>query len=205
MRVVFCSLVLFVAGVVTASADVQNGTFQPGGSGAFQTVNSVNNSTIPDWDVTSGSVDWIGTYWPAPGGFSIDLDGNSPGTISQTDTFTPGTWVLYFFLGGNPDGPPDPKSVQVTAGASSQIFLPAKGTTSPHSPDFQEYSLAFTSTGSTTISFASLDPPGVYGPILADVSAAQPTSVPEPSSIFLVGTLFCAALIARMRKRTASR
>ena len=57
-----------LAGPTLAFTGLANGSFETGayvnnGSG-FQQLNAPNSS-IADWTVDAGSVDWISTYWPA--------------------------------------------------------------------------------------------------------------------------------------------
>jgi choice-of-anchor C domain-containing protein len=187
-RFVFCLAVFAAIAVLPAFADINNGTFA-GYSGAFETVNA-GSSTIPFWSVTSGSVDWIGTYWQAPNGTSnsIDLDGNSPGIMGQFDSFLSGQqYLLTFWLAGNPDGLPTVKTVNVSAGISSQVFTFDTTGHDKTNMGWTEESLLFVGQGpSTTIAFASGDAGSPYGPAIGDVSAS---AVPEPAAILLMGTL----------------
>jgi len=93
----------------------ESGTYVDGGSG-FEQLNA-GDTSITGWTVDAGSVDWIGTYWPAEdGAMSIDLSGADAGTISQTLATTIGnTCTVSFFLSGTPAGPPTVKTLDVTA------------------------------------------------------------------------------------------
>jgi choice-of-anchor C domain-containing protein len=195
-------LMLCAFGAAQAQADVINGTFA-GSPGDFTTVYA-GQSTIPGWTVTQANVDWIGTYWTAPVGNSIDLDG-SPGFggISQTLATTPNqSYTVTFLLSGNPEGNPITKSVSVAAGNNSETFtynLPAGAPVYP-STTAQRNSLmtwvpetfTFTAGGpTTTLSFTSLDGSGTQGglnytycgPVIAHVAAAP---VPVPPSVLLL-------------------
>jgi choice-of-anchor C domain-containing protein len=142
------------------------------------------------WTVNSGSVDVIGTYWqpPVAGQGSLDLDGNSDGTISQTlsGLVTGQTYALTFALSGNPDGSPTTKTVQVSINGQSETFTfnyQASGTTRPSPMNYVTESLTFTYNGTgNVLSFASLDnPSSPFGPVLGDVSvAAVPSPLPGP-------------------------
>jgi choice-of-anchor C domain-containing protein len=188
--------------VVPASADiVTNGQFL-GPAGNFTTVFAVNSTTIPGWTVSTGSVDWIGTYWSAPGGQSVDLDGNSPGAISQNIPTVAGqTYWLSFWLAGNPDGGPVVKTLAVTVGADpSHIFT--FDTTGKTKTDMGWEHLGFSFTGpggSTIITFASNDVASPWGPALADVRVPGPDFYTE----FAVGLSGLGLLMFIRRKRQA--
>src|SRR5207244_8975944 len=85
-------------------------------SSPFETL-PAGSTALTDGTIDSGSIDWIGSYWPAADGSrSIDLNGNETGAISQTLTTTIGnTYVVTFDLSGNPDGPPTAKTLTVGA------------------------------------------------------------------------------------------
>jgi choice-of-anchor C domain-containing protein len=177
---------------------------------SYQTLyaNTASATAINGWTVTSGSVDWIGTYWPAvpvgltPPAHSVDLDGNSVGAISQTiNTVTGHVYTLNFALNGNPDGSPATKNVNVTAGSTTQLFT----LISPGNPpgvttaNYVMESLHFTASGSTTeITFASGDPaiPGFFGPVIADVSVT-----PEPRFYAVLGLGLSGLFFTMYRRR----
>ena len=178
------ALVLGLAGTASA-ANVADGTFSEGvGAGNFQTYDA--GQSIGAWTVSSGSVDLIGSYWQAPptGGYSIDLDGNAPGSISQALTLAAGHYELSFWLAGNPDGGDPLKSVSVTVGDASQSF---SFLTTGHSSGAMGYTLetlSFNVTGATTLTFQSNDTDSPWGPAIGGVSVAS--VVPEPGSMALL-------------------
>ncbi len=202
-------------GLVLASAaqaaPFENGNFSTGNYVAGQNTSSdprfmtlpAGSTTINGWTVTGDSVDWIGNsvdytpvLWVAPGappGRSIDLDGNNVGGLQQTFTTTPGqSYTVTFALSGNPGGNVPPynlnpvKTLQVSAGGNSQTFvINTSGwvyTTILYAPE----SFSFTApTGSTTLSFVSLDTPISYcGPVIANVTV---NPVPVPATLLLLG------------------
>jgi choice-of-anchor C domain-containing protein len=199
-RFVFCLAVLAAIAVLPAFADVNNGMFNlTAPANPFEMVGSGDCSTIQDWCVTQGTVDWIGNLWqsPPPGGNSIDLDGNTIGGISQDIVTVPGlTYLLSFWLAGNPAGPPPIKTLSVTASAASKEFtFDVTNTSYPDNMGWTAESFAFTAASpTTTIGFASFDSLSVgfnsgtpyYGPVVGDVSVS---AVPEPAAILLMGTL----------------
>ena len=175
---------LLAAGVATAMLSVSligvasaahlnlNGSFETGiNPGAFSTLSAGDNTTINDWTVSAGTVDYIGTYWLASdGNRSIDLTGYTAGAISKTFATVVGrTYTVTFDLAGNPAGGPATKSLNVNAGA----------TTTPYSFDTTGHTLAsmgwrsetfvFTATTpSTTLTFTSLNT-GFFGPALDNI------------------------------------
>ncbi|MFH1091844.1 MAG: choice-of-anchor C family protein [Pseudomonadota bacterium] len=95
---------------------LNNPDFEQGLSPGNFTTKGPGNPSFPGWTINSGNIDHINAYWQAASGQgSIDLDGNSPGTISQTFASIPGArYLLTFYLAGNPDAAPLIKRVQVS-------------------------------------------------------------------------------------------
>lgn len=156
-------------------------------SGSFTTVNS-GGTCITGWTVGDGSVDLVDTYWQAQNGsYSIDLDGNEPGSISQNlGTTTVGvTYTVTFWLSGNPDGGSAVKALLTSAAGTSTPYTYSIGSNSHASMDYIEETFSFVGNGSdTTLTFASEDAYGsAYGPVLDDVSIRTP----EPSVLLLLG------------------
>jgi len=162
-----------------ANPSFESGTYVDGGSGFEQL--SAGDTSIDGWTVDSGSVDWIGTYWPAAeGSMSIDLSGGEAGAISQTfDTTIGNTYTVTFALSGNPAGDPAIKTLDVSA---------TGGTVSSYTYDVtalgndltnmnwttESYTFLATS-ATTTLSFVSTTE-GVFGPAIDNVAVAE--SVP---------------------------
>ena len=196
---VVTALVLGLSGAASA-ANVADGNFSEGAfAGGFQTIGG--GSSIGPWTVSSGSVDLIGSYWQAPptGGYSIDLDGNGPGAISQSLGLAAGHYELSFYLAGNPDGGDSLKSLTVSVGDASQSF---SFLTTGHSSGNMGYALEtldFTVTGATTLTFQSNDVNSPWGPAIGGVSIAA--VVPEPGSMALL--LAGLGLVGVMAKRRA--
>ncbi len=147
--------------------------------------------TIPDWTVTSGSVDFVTTLWhqPQTGGYSIDMNGLSPGTISQTFTTTPGrTYVVTFYLSENPgtSGQDLSKTIQVSAAGKTESFTFDKSTWWDNMQWTLEKFVFIATDVTTTLSFTSLDTAGgPNGPVIADIDVE---TTPEPVSLLLFGT-----------------
>ena len=165
-----------------ASAGVTNGGFEAGtlsdaGHPGYQEL-PAGSPELGPWSITSGSVDWISTYWaPASGTKSIDLAGREPGTISQTiDTTAGKMYMLTFKLAGNTDSATNPAggpavktlSVAATGNLSADFSFNTTGKTPSHM-GWTAKSYQFTATGaSTTITFTNTSP-GYYGAALDDV------------------------------------
>ena len=150
----------YAAAPALAAPTILNGGFEINASsipvGGFTTVFATNSTTIADWTVTQGSVDWVGTYWQAEQGIaSIDLSGDGEGKITQTITgLTKGDeYEISFWLAGNPDGAPSDKTgtIKVTAnGTAFKFAYPVTDQT--HSDmDWIPETLDFTATGKTTL------------------------------------------------------
>ena len=106
---VFGALMLPVAAQASVIANGQFGSTCA--SSSFCSYNAGNSTDIPSWTVinggsptdSNGSVDLITGYWQAPsgGGYSIDLDGNAFGGVSQTFATIAGQqYTVSFFLSG---------------------------------------------------------------------------------------------------------
>ncbi|SRR6266567_5361389 len=180
-----------IAVTAFAASVVSNGSFENGTDpGVFTTVNP-GDTNIDNWSVDAGNVDYIGTYWQSSDGTrNIDMNGLTPGTISQTvPTVVGGVYTVTFDLSGNPDSRPlgDPyyspsnKQLAVSAtGTLAQVFsydTSVEGNTRADMR-WKPESYTFVATGAqTTLTFASAIP-GAFGPALDNVAVAQklPTS-----------------------------
>jgi choice-of-anchor C domain-containing protein len=149
-------------------------TYADGGSG-FQQLDAPNTS-IDGWTVVAGSIDWIGTYWPAPeGAMSIDMSGVNAGTLSQTfDTTIGNTYKVSFLLSGNPAGGPPIKTLDVSATGGTPVSY-SHDTTGTDLTSMvwapQTYEFLATST-STTLSFISTTATA-HGPAIDDVAVSE--------------------------------
>ncbi|MDE1925467.1 MAG: choice-of-anchor C family protein [Patescibacteria group bacterium] len=181
-----------------AFADVSNGSFETGTSpGSFLTLTAPNGTDITNWTVDSGTIDYIGTYWTASNGSrSLDLNGTSTGSISQTfPTIVGAAYKVTFDLSGNPAGGPSLKDVLVSAtGAASQHFTydtAAAGNTLADMK-WQPETYSFTATAAnTTLTFAS-QITGSFGPALDNVAV---TPVCAPTGFYRDGINMTAAVI----------
>jgi choice-of-anchor C domain-containing protein len=193
-----------------SAVTVVDGNFANNISG-FATLSTGANIGGPGgWTVTGTSVDLIGTYWQAPplGGGSVDLDGNNPGGIEQTISIGPGSYVLSFYLSGNPDGGNAVKTDLTGVTGTSQIFTYTTGSNTKTNMKYELETMFFTlgpGTTSTVLSFSSLDgPSSPYGPVIGDVSIS---AVPEPATwaMMVLGFLGVGFMAYRRKTSTAFR
>ncbi|HVM58942.1 MAG TPA: choice-of-anchor C family protein [Candidatus Paceibacterota bacterium] len=180
---------LLVPAVSSAAGAISNGSFETGTApGAYLELYAGNISDIADWTVDSGSVDYVGSYWLASDGAnSIDLNGTTTGSVSQTFATSVGTtYDVTFDLSGNPDSRPvgDPfyspsvKDVQVSATGGSPAdytFDTSAMGNSLGNMMWQAKTYSFTATAAnTTLTFAS-QIPGAFGPAIDNVSVTAQT------------------------------
>jgi choice-of-anchor C domain-containing protein len=168
-----------LAGSAFAFTGASNGSFETGTFGASPFDTLIAGSTaITDWTVDSGSIDWIGSYWPASNGSrSIDLNGFDTGAISQTLATTIGnTYDVTFDLSGNPAGPPTIKTLDVGATGAPTVgyqfdTVAVRNTLADMKWAPQTYSFLATSS-STVLSFTSTIA-GAFGPALDNVNVTE--------------------------------
>jgi choice-of-anchor C domain-containing protein len=209
---------LFAVTSSQASANlISDGDFSnPSGGSSFTTYNA--GSTFGPWFVATGSVDLIGGYWQAPpsGGGSVDIDGNSPGSITQSFTvLTPGSYDLSFYLSGNPDGAPTTKTLDVDVGLNGQTYsyTLVDGVNSRTNMLYVQENLPFTVLVPQTylLTFASGgDSPGFYGAVIGGVDVSQGSGAPLPTPLpgalaLFAGGLGVIGLTAGRRKRKSAR
>ncbi len=174
-----------LVGATLAFSGPTNGSFETGtyvdnGSG-FEPLNA-GDTSLDGWTVDSGSVDWIGTYWPAlDGSMSIDMSGADAGTLSQTFATTIGnTYTVSFYLSGNPAGPPTVKTLDVSATGGtvgSYTYDTTGNDLTRMNWTLETYSFLATS-ASTTLSFVSTTA-GAYGPAIDNVVVTETVPVKD--------------------------
>ncbi|MGA3201237.1 MAG: DUF642 domain-containing protein [Bryobacteraceae bacterium] len=180
-------------------------TFTTGG--AWTVINGVNSTG------TSGSVDWIGTYWTnPPGSQSVDLDGATAGGIEQALTTTPNAfYTVTFDFSANPEGTNlagynAVKTLYVMAGDITDPLTwntVTEGNTTGNMKWTVESFTFQAQASSTMLKFISGDAFDSHtGPAVADISVDLVNTTPEPGlygalAIGLAGLSY--ALIRRRR------
>ncbi|MBL8699595.1 MAG: choice-of-anchor C family protein [Alphaproteobacteria bacterium] len=206
-----------VVGLGTAAQAnmITNGSFESGspqpGVGSFATIGT-GGTALSGWSVAAGNIDWINAFWQASDGtHSVDLNGNAPGTISQSFATAVGSlYRLTFDLSGNPDGFDGIKQVLVSAGDTSSTFDFDTTATSRSAMGWVGEQLIFMATSAlTTLTFESLSggPNCCYGPAIDNVvvelagpgGAVDP--VPAPATLPLIAGAI--AGLGWLRRRSA--
>ena len=198
LRVVLTVIAAVTAAGTAGAAPFVNGSFEFGPDpGAYLTLQN-GSSAITGWTVTTGNIDYVGTYWvPEDGERSVDLNGSGtqqgpaqPGGIAQTfDTMIGVPYTVSFWLAGNTDGAPDTKAMTAaaTGGPSTSYTFDIAGH-SRSDMGWVQHQYNFTaSAASTTLEFRSTVS-GPFGPALDNVSVAPANAVvPEPATLVLLG------------------
>ena len=213
---------LLLSASVAFASPFHNGSFESGVTpGSFVTLNAGDNTSITGWNIgsapNSGSLDYIGSYWTAQhGSRSIDLNGLSASSISQTFDVVAGTqYTVKFYLAGNPAGGPTQKDVDVFAsdGNLGFVFNYSFDTTGHDLSNmgWTPYEFAFTPTDSSfRLSFVSAtigdsgnaQYPQAFGPALDNVTVTA--AVPEPSTWAMMILGFAGVGFMTYRRRNKS-
>jgi choice-of-anchor C domain-containing protein len=154
-----------------------NGSFETGPAipAAGSMPLPVGSTAVAGWTVVLDAIDYVGSYWPAyEGGRSIDLNGTAPGGVEQSVATSPGaTYLVAFFLAGDPTCGPALKSVQVSAAGQSATFTFDTTGASLADPRWNAREWTFTAAGTTTtLQFAS-QTAGACGPALDGVRVTE--------------------------------
>ncbi len=130
------------------------------------------SSALTGWDIDSGSIDHVEDYWlPADGRQSIDLDGNSEGTISQTIPTTPGQqYQVSFAYSANWEGSGASMDVGWGSTPAQSFEVSAPAGDGPHAMNWSHASHLVTATDSLTDLTFEATSGGATGIALDDVS-----------------------------------
>jgi choice-of-anchor C domain-containing protein len=184
----------------TGSDLSDNGGFENGTDpGSYKTLNP-GETDISDWTIDSGSADYIGNYWSASGGGrSIDLNGLTKGSLSQTLTTVDGaTYKVSFDLSGNPDSRSDtndplysPSNKEVAVSATGEAPMNFNFDTNVEQNTladmkWKSFSYTFVATGTSTVLTFASQIPGAFGPALDNVDVHEEICEP-PSTSDLLG------------------
>lgn len=206
MKKLTLGILLSVAAAVPAQAvTVLNGSFEDGTDPGVFTTLGTSSTAITDWTVLDGSVDYIGTYWQASNGSrSVDLSGNSIGTLGQTITgLTAGqAYQVTFDVSRNPDLVVPTRTGTFSAGGQSFLFAYTDAGTTRTDMKWHTVSYAFTASGPTALISFSSDASGgcCYGPALDNVRIA---AVPESETwAMMLGGFTLLGTVARRRRRS---
>ena len=166
-------LTVSLAGVSSAAdPTIANGSFETGTDPVVSTQLSAVSTSITGWTVSSGTVDYIGTYWQAADGVrSLDLSGSGVGAVQQTFVTTVGTsYRVTFSMSGNPEGGTGTKTMTASTGGTPIAFSygVGAGNTRVHMK-WANKSFLFTATAATTTLTFTSTTSGVYGPALDKV------------------------------------
>lgn len=206
-KILITAIVAMAMPAAANAASIVNGSFEDGTNpGSFTTVNA-GQTNITGWDVLTGSVDYIGSYWQASDGVrSVDLSGNSIGTLGQTvNGLTSGqSYKVTFDVSRNPDGGSNPRTGVFSANGQNFNFAYTDATNTKENMKWTTVSYTFLATGGTaTISFSSDASGGCcFGPALDNVRI---DAVPEPASwaMMVGGFTLLGAAVRRRRPVTA--
>jgi choice-of-anchor C domain-containing protein len=199
---------------VVQAATINNGSFEFGPDPGQYAAKGTGDTSITDWTVTAGNIDYIGTYWTAAdGGRSLDMNGTVAGTIQTTiiDLSAGVQYRVSFDLAGNPDGGPAVKQLDAFSASTStnSFFFDTSGRNRTNNMGWTTYSFLFTASGPTELlTFASQvtgggteENPTAFGPALDNVRIEE-TPLPAALPLF-AGALGVLGLVARRRKKKA--
>lgn len=139
------------------------------------------------WFVAAGNVDLERDppgWQPAEGAQSVDMNGDTPGTIYQDIPTTPGrSYLLRFAIAGNTSCAPNLKTMQVSwsgAVVATVTFDDTGDTSTNMGWTFKTYEVS-AATSTTQLQFASLTQNSWCGPTLDAVSVTESNNLVQDS------------------------
>ncbi len=207
MKLVSTIAALLLTGLPLAAANasvVINGSFEqgPASVGNFNTY-FTGSTAITGWTVTQGSIDLIGSYWNhSDGARSLDMNGNSAGTIAQMIPTVAGMrYTVSFDISSNPDRS-YAKSMLVGFGDATPVSITLSDPVS-RPLIWMSHTLDFVASSATTrLSFQS-STSGPSGMALDNVAVVA-NPVPEPATwAMLIAGFGLVGVALRSRKRFA--
>ncbi|WP_354643699.1 choice-of-anchor C family protein [Kitasatospora camelliae] len=165
------------AGGHRALSHFDDGSFETPKAPANAFTSLTAGQTLGPWTVDAGSVDLIGAgFWQAAeGDQSLDLNGSTSGTVTQSFTTVAGTtYSVTYALAGNPEGGPALRTGRALIdGQDFQDFsFDITGRTKA-AMGYVGHQFSFVAQGpSTTLSFTSTVA-GAYGPVIDNVQVKE--------------------------------
>lgn len=176
LLVVLALAILVCAPAAFAQNLLSNGSFETGSFSSWTTGGNFEDTEVVTGPFYEYSGAQQGSFYAVLGPVGSD------GTLSQSFSDTAGaSYTFSFWLAAVGDNPSD---FTASWDGSQAITL-----TNPNTGGvYQQYSFTETGTGNDTITFSFRDDPGYIALDNVSVTQNQGTSVPEPSSIMLMGT-----------------
>jgi choice-of-anchor C domain-containing protein len=204
--------IISLAATPTWAALIENGGFEKSiypdtPTWDFKQLN-YESTDITGWIVGLVNLDYIHTYWqPAEGSKSIDLNGNTWGSISQPlGTVDDTAYRVTFAMSGNftnadPTGTDILRHLRVTAGGSTQDFVFTKPQGwSATNMGWTDYVFNFEADGPALLTFTSLESStSACGPAVDNVRVSQVNAVPIPGAAWLLGSGLVGLAVTRRR------
>lgn len=189
-----------------SSARIVNGSFEQAAPipAAGRITLNVASPSLPGWEIRSGDIDLVSTYWKASDGKrSIELNGTRRETISTTvyGTIVGRSYDVRFDMAANPVGRPNAKVIRVSAGLESATLASPLAGDSRSAMNWATMLFTFTSTAvDQLLTFRALNGGGSGAAIDNVRVALQPVPLPATAPLAAFGM----AALALLRRRKAT-